>query len=120
MPRKPSKNCSFYADVALSSASVEWGTPEWLPLAVLKACGTEQFGTDPCCGDEWASRVPAAVRYTEADDGLTRPWAGPVFCNPPYKRYVIERWLMRCLLAWQSGEAGLVFALVPARTDCAY
>ena len=121
MTRKSSnKSSKFFATTALSSASVEWGTPAWLPLAVLKACGFEQFGTDPCCGDEWATRVPATVRYTEADDGLKQSWSGPVFCNPPYKRYVIDRWLMRCLLAWQSGEAGLVFALVPARTDCAY
>jgi hypothetical protein len=34
-----------------------------------------------------ANRVIRAKRiYTLADDGLSRPWYGRVFCNPPYGR----------------------------------
>ena len=35
----------------------------------------------PPGGVEW---VPAASYYTQADDGLTAPWHGRVWMNPPY------------------------------------
>lgn len=28
--------------------------------------------------------IPAQKTYTETDDGLAQPWAGLIWCNPPY------------------------------------
>lgn len=30
------------------------------------------------------SHVPATAYYTELDDGLSKQWAGKVWCNPPF------------------------------------
>jgi hypothetical protein len=30
--------------------------------------------------------VPAAVKYTRLEDGLAQPWAGFVWCNPPFSQ----------------------------------
>lgn len=55
----------------------EWYTPPWL----IRELGGK-FGTDPCCPrrNHWtANRC-----WTIKDDGLSKPWDGLVFCNPPY------------------------------------
>ncbi|WP_087064465.1 DNA N-6-adenine-methyltransferase [Intestinibacillus massiliensis] len=52
--------------------------------------------------------------YTPDQDGLSQPWSGTVWCNPPYGRQV-ARWVEK---ASHSAEAGAtVVMLLPARTD---
>jgi hypothetical protein len=58
-------------------------TSDWYtPPEIFTALG-EIFDLDPCSPGpgHW---VPARKIYTEADDGLARPWAGLVFMNPPF------------------------------------
>jgi len=59
--------------------SDDYYTPAW----VFEALGL-QFDLDvasPPVAPEW---IPAARRYTIEDDGLTAPWEGLVWMNPPY------------------------------------
>lgn len=42
------------------------------------------FDTDPCSPLHGGDAVPARRRYTIADDGLSQPWHGLVWCNPPF------------------------------------
>ena len=57
------------------------------------------------------------MHYTEEDDDLGLPWnAGSVFANPPYGRN-LAKWIAKAHGEASSGRAGLVIALVPARTD---
>lgn len=59
-------------------ASDDWYTPP----SIFDALGV-RFDLDPCSPGpgHW---VPAASIYTEADDGLNKPWFGTVFMNPPF------------------------------------
>lgn len=60
----------------------DWYTPAWLfdRLAVT-------FDLDACAPADPAARsCPARTYCTEADDGLTQPWHGLVWCNPPYSK----------------------------------
>ncbi|KEF35509.1 adenine methyltransferase [Deinococcus sp. RL] len=54
--------------------------------------------------------------FTEADDGLSQPWTGTVWCNPPYGRQ-IGRWIAKA--AQSACEGATVVMLIPARTDTA-
>jgi hypothetical protein len=66
---------------------------EWLtPPSIIKALG--QFDLDPCAPitRPWPT---AENHLTILDDGLSRPWNGRVYCNPPYGR-ATGRWLARC------------------------
>src|SRR5262245_31078392 len=69
-----------------SSRSEEWATPADL-FAELDA--EFHFTLDPCATPENAKAVSF---YTREDDGLTKPWYGQVFMNPPYGA-TIGRWM---------------------------
>lgn len=65
-----------------------WSTPEWLWKLGLEIAGrdpaTDAFDLDPCTSPH--STVPAARKYTRAQDGLAPAhlWSGLVWLNPPY------------------------------------
>lgn len=82
--------------------SVEWYTPP----GIFDALGI-RFDLDPCSPPGGLPWVPAALSYSEADDGLTRPWTGRVWMNPPYGRHT-EAWMRR--LASHGDGIALVFA----------
>lgn len=86
-------------------------TNEWLtPPEIIKALGT--FDLDPC-----ASKVrpwpTAATHYTIDDGGLSLPWVGRVWLNPPYSSHAV-RWLVKL------AEHGNGIALTFARTETSW
>lgn len=52
--------------------------------------------------------------YTPEMDGLSQPWEGVCWCNPPYGRE-IGAWVRKVRLASDAGNT--VVMLLPARTD---
>jgi len=76
-----------------------------------------RFDLDPASND--TSHVVADNTYNEIDDGLSKDWlADFVWLNPPYSS--MERWIIKAHDEWQSGNAGCIICLVPARTNTAY
>jgi hypothetical protein len=59
------------------------------------------------------------MHYTAEDDGLSLPWHGVVFLNPPYGRG-IAAWIAKARGEVEQGNARMVIALIPARTDTQY
>lgn len=87
-------------------------TDVWLtPPELIHALG--EFDLDPCaaCDRPWNT---AQHHYCIHDDGLTQPWSGLVWMNPPYGRQT-GVWLDR-LAKHPDGGIALVFA----RTDTAW
>lgn len=84
-------------------------TDTWLtPPEILSALGP--FDLDPCAAPEPRPWPTADVHYALPSDGLTEPWFGRVWCNPPYSREAVK-WLRRL------AEHGTGTALVFARTE---
>ena len=54
--------------------------------------------------------------YTPEDDGLSKPWRGGVWCNPPYGRE-ISSWVKKAYEESQKEYNSFVLMLLPARTD---
>jgi hypothetical protein len=78
---------------------------EWLtPPHVLQALG--RFDLDPCApiNRPWET---AAQHFTAVDDGLSKPWHGRVWFNPPYGQET-GRWMER--LASHGRGTALIFA----------
>lgn len=81
-----------------------WLTP---PDLLAKLGGPDAFDLDPCAaiGQPWRT---ARRQLTEAEDGLSQPWHGRVWLNPPYTTAEIPRWLGR--LADHDDGIALIFA----------
>lgn len=93
-----------------SHQSARMKNDEWLtPPEILRALGP--FDLDPCAPviRPWETAV---THYTIEDDGLSKPWVGRVWCNPPFGREAVK-WLRR------MRDHGNGIALVPARTETA-
>lgn len=95
----------------MSSNTDQWGTPDDL-FARLD----DEFNfTLDACASSWNHKVDNY--YTIEDDGLSQPWTGVVWCNPPYGR-AIRDWIQK---GYESSIAGAtVVMLIPARTDTSY
>jgi hypothetical protein len=86
----------------------EGATNVWLtPKDLINDLGP--FDLDPCAADPRPFDI-GKLNYTEADDGLSKPWSGFTWCNPPYGPWV-DRWLKR------MHEHANGIALVFARTE---
>lgn len=89
-------------------ATVLGETDEWLtPPEIINALGP--FDLDPATPRTMPWQT-ATRRYTIDDDGLTQPWDGRVWLNPPYGRES-WRWVERL------ADHGNGIALLFARTD---
>lgn len=83
---------------------------EWLtPPEIIASLGA--FDLDPCAPitRPWDT---ATTHYTKLDEGLSKPWQGRVWLNPPYGRDVFL-WLAKL----HRHKSGL--ALIFARTETA-
>ena len=83
---------------------------EWLtPPHIIAALG--DFDLDPCSpvNRPWDT---AKNHLTILDDGLSKPWSGRVWCNPPYGAEA-AKWLSRC--ADHKNATALIFARTETR-----
>ena len=132
VPALPEAKSAIVADLALreaakaisstntlgvmgSSASPEWYTPAHIADLVVDVI--DVIDVDPCWHPD--SPVRARTTYTAEDDGLTRPWLGRVYLNPPYGR-AIDAWIEKLVSEHEAGNVSEAVALVPARVDTAW
>jgi hypothetical protein len=68
--------------VSYNTGEIRWYTPRrYIDMAVAVMGGID---LDPASSTEANKTVGAATYYTIEDDGLTKPWRGRVWMNPPY------------------------------------
>lgn len=96
-------------EVMFSSATAEWSTPQ----DFFEKINSEfHFTLDVCATPHNAK---CKEFYTKEQDGLSLPWNGTVWCNPPYGRET-GSWVRRAYLSNKAGGSTVVM-LLPARTD---
>ena len=98
-------NKGFTHEKNSKSNSEEWYTPKWLFQEL-----NLHFDLDPAAPKGGLPWIPALKFYSKEDDGLSQPWQGNVWLNPPYGNET-SKWLQRM----HEHRQGV--ALVFARTD---
>lgn len=96
-------------NVHFNSGSGEWKTPAELLENYIYRFGTVDL--DPCCLDR---HVRAKRHYTKNEDGLSQPWNGFVFMNPPYGRQIGD-WCEKA--SNEVSDDTTVIGLLPGRVD---
>lgn len=95
-------------DVMFSSKTDLWETPQ----DFFDRLDEEfHFTLDVCALPENAK---CKKFYTPEQDGLSQPWHGICWCNPPYGRGILD-WVRKAKLSVDGGNT--VVMLLPARTD---
>ena len=107
---------AFYVHAGNSATSETWTTPKELLEPLYSVFGA--FDLDPCSptSDGRTTFVKARAYFTEADDGLSLPWFGTVYMNPPYGRS-IHNWTAKAKAEVRQGNAKVVVGLLAARPD---
>jgi phage N-6-adenine-methyltransferase len=92
-------------DAATKQETDEWSSPRELVEPLDDAVGG--FDLDPCSG---AEQSPFADEtYTEADDGLSQPWHGTVWVNPPYSE--MAEWTPKAIEEHQRDDVDAIYYL---------
>src|SRR5690606_36975094 len=101
----------------LSSASEHWLTPPAFLELVRRVFGGV-IDLDPAT-NRW-SQVAASKNCINGEiDGLSIPWRGNVYCNPPYGDAIVAFTNRMRQLAGELRTCSLI-ALLPARIDTAW
>ena len=98
-----------------TTGEYEWYTPEIYINAAREVMGG--IDLDPASCEEANETVGAERYYTQDDDGLKQPWAGRVFCNPPYKMPEVEEFAHRMAQEYAIGEVKAGILLTNNCTD---
>lgn len=111
------KALSFWRSAGTSSAYQAWTTPPELLEKLYPIVGGK-FGLDPCSPthDRRSAPVRAQLYFTVQDDGLTLPWVGSTFVNPPFGRN-LSKWVAKARQESEARRAAPVIGLLPARPD---
>ena len=104
------------AATVFSFKSEEYDTPAHVLEVARSVLGG--FDLDPASNISAQQTVKAAAFYTKEQDGLSQPWAGRVWCNPPYGKTNgksnQELWAQRLIAEYEVGNVPEAILLVKA------
>lgn len=96
----------------------EWYTPaEHIEMA-RTVLGS--IDLDPASSEIANRAVQAGQFFSEADNGLDKPWAGNVWLNPPYAQPAIAHFADKMVVEWGRGEVTGAIVLTHNYTDTAW
>jgi len=101
--------------VTYNSGDNEWFTPVKIANAVHEVMGG--IDLDPASCEEANRVVKATQVFNAADNGLTKPWAGRVFLNPPYSKLLIRMFCSKLVRHVKNGKISAAVVLVNNATE---
>lgn len=104
--------------------ATKWtGDPESYTPAKYIVAARQVMGAidlDPASNDLAQQTVAAKRWFDKEDDGLSHPWKGRVFINPPYSFPTIEHFIAKLCVHCERGEVTQAILLTNNNTDTAW
>lgn len=92
----------------------EWYTP--VEIIALARSVLGEIDLDPASSEIAQKNVQALAYYTKHENGLSHPWCGKVWLNPPYSE-IISDFVGKLIEHVQDGSVSAAIMLVDNRTD---
>lgn len=97
------------------SGDMEWFTPPEISQAARQVMGA--IDLDPASTAAANDRVGATTFYNREEDGLTLPWYGRVWLNPPFARGLIGRFCEKVRDEYRAGHITETCVLTDSATE---
>ena len=97
--------------IAPTPDDCEWYTP---PEILERVYRIMPIDLDPASSPQ--STVLAKRYYTKQDDGLSQPWEGNIYLNPPYGREA-AKWIDKLVTEYKANRTQQAILLIHAKTD---
>ena len=104
--------------VTNNSGCNEWYTPEKYIDLAREVLG--EIDLDPASCEFANETVKARLFYSEDNDGLTKPWRGRVWMNPPYSADLVLRFADKFVREYSDGNVTEGIVLVNNATETAW
>jgi ParB family chromosome partitioning protein len=104
--------------VSRNSGYDEWYTPPEYIDAARQVLGT--IDLDPASSDIAQQTVQATTYFTIETDGLSRPWSGKVWMNPPYGTELISEFVSKLCTHFDAGDVPEAIVLVNNATETSW
>lgn len=99
-----------------STGNDEWYTPpEWTDRARDVMGGID---LDPATTPKAQSWIQATTYYTANEDGLSKPWGGRVWLNPPYSK--TKPWVIKAIAEYDARNITEAIILVKSASDTSW
>jgi phage N-6-adenine-methyltransferase len=96
----------------------EWYTPSQHIELAREVLGVIDF--DPASSEQAQKRIKAARYCTKNNSGLTQPWKGRVWLNPPYSQPDIQLFIEKLVFEIDCGNVSEAIILTHNYTDTAW
>jgi phage N-6-adenine-methyltransferase len=104
-----------YLNGNTGSGHVEWHTPPKIIEAARDVLG--RIDLDPASSDKAQATVRAERYFTTQTNGLSQPWSGTIWLNPPYRQPNIRAFVAKLLDELRSGRVSAAIMLTNNSTE---
>lgn len=115
---KAAEDATIKPHVSHNSGENEWYTPKEYIDAARAVLGVIQL--DPASSKTANKTVKAKTYYTVQDNGLSKPWAGTVWMNPPYASELVAKFAAKLVEHVNELEVEEAIVLVNNATETAW